>query len=184
MRKLARVAAVQLEVGPDAADNLARASALVARAATAEGCDLICLPECFVGLYGVAHFARWAEPLAGAPLARGAAMMSAAALAHGAYVAGGIVEEEAAAPPGGGGGGGGGAPRLFNTIACFGPDGRLAARYRKVWEETRAGRARRPRLLPATELRNLLPSSPRAPRPLAPRARLREKRCTSRACSA
>ena len=61
--KMLRVAAAQLRVTADRADNLRRAAALVDRAA-AEGARFVALPECFVGKYGVEHFPAHAEDVA------------------------------------------------------------------------------------------------------------------------
>lgn len=111
-----RVAAVQLSVTPDPVDNLKRAARGVAKAA-AEGASIVALPECFVGSYGVDNFAKWAEVLGEFG---GSAMMSAAARNEGVYVVGGVIEADEEAQ------------KMFNTIAVYGPDGALAARYRKV----------------------------------------------------
>ena len=121
-----RCAVAQLRVGLDRADNLRRAAALI-DAAAREGAALVALPECFTGKYGVEHFANWQEVVpasaGGDESAGGAAMMAAAAKRHGISVTGGIVER-CDRPHGG--------ADLFNSMPVFGPDGRLAANYRKV----------------------------------------------------
>ena len=116
MRRGYRIAAIQLKVTSDPLDNLKRAARGVAIAAS-EGALIAALPECFVGSYGVEHFAKWAEKMGEFG---GSAMMSAAAKDAGMYVCGGVIEadEEAGC--------------MFNTIAMYGPDGALAAGYRKV----------------------------------------------------
>lgn len=118
MRAL-RVAAVNLAVRADRADNLVRAARLIEAAAN-EGAKLVALPECFTGKYGVQHFRDWQEPLDGGEPAGGAAVMSECAKRLGITVLGGIIEREA------------GGERLFNSIAAFGPDGGLLANYRKT----------------------------------------------------
>lgn len=111
-----RLAAVQLNVTLDPVDNLRRAAQGISVAAS-EGASLVALPECFVGRYGVAHFAKWAEVPGEFG---GSAMMSAAARDAGIHVVGGIIESDEQARC------------LFNTILMYGPDGSLAAKYRKV----------------------------------------------------
>jgi predicted amidohydrolase len=111
-----RLAAIQLQVTSDPVDNLKRAAKGIAMAAS-EGASMVALPECFVGSYGVEHFAKWAEVPGEFG---GSAMMSAAARDAGIHVVGGIIEADEQEGC------------LFNTILMYGPDGGLAAKYRKV----------------------------------------------------
>ena len=115
-RRGLRIAAVQLTVTPDPVNNLKRAMGGIAAAASS-GATIAALPECFVGSYGVDHFAKWAEVLG---RFGGSAMMAAAAKDHKMHVIGGVIEadEERGC--------------MFNTIVAYGPDGELAAKYRKV----------------------------------------------------
>ena len=120
LRRGLRVAALQLDVSDDMADNLTRARSLVDAAAD-DGAKLVALPEVFTGTYGVSNFARWAEPLEGGdPATSGASMMAVAAYQRKIFVSGGIVERHAETGA------------LYNTTATFGPDGALASVYRKV----------------------------------------------------
>ena len=117
-----RVAAAQLRVTLDRADNIRRAAALV-DAAAREGAQLVALPEVFTGKYGVQHFSKWQEGVAPPSANGGAEMMASAARRHGIAVTGGVVDRHAQ-PHGG--------HILYNAIPAFGPDGDLVANYRKV----------------------------------------------------
>jgi len=120
-----RVAAVQLRVTGNRSDNLIRAAKLI-DAAVAQGAQFVALPECFVGSYGVKHFAKWQEsvplqaPRAEEGIDGGAALMANAAQKHGVTVTGGIIEREDSGHA------------LFNSMPVFGPCGSLLANYRKV----------------------------------------------------
>ena len=116
----ARVAAVQLAVGPDMANNVMRAAELI-RSAAAQGAVLCALPECFTGKYGVANFPKWAEAVpgeAGDAGDGGAAMMANLAARIGICLTGGVIEQDG--------------PRLFNSMPIYGADGRRVDTYRKV----------------------------------------------------
>lgn len=124
-----RVAAAQLAVTLDKADNLRRASALIAAAAK-DGAAFVALPECFTGKYGVSNFASWQESVVlqavdGDEVSGGAAMMAAMAQRHGITVTGGIVERAPTQHPQD-------PVDLFNSMPVYGPSGRLLANYRKV----------------------------------------------------
>lgn len=110
-----RVAAIQCTASADRARNLSSAGDLVA-AAVDEGAELVVLPELF-SLYGDAAVLRaGAEPFEGPTVAWAAAV----ATRHRIWlVAGSFVE---AAGPG----------RNHNTSVLVGPDGSVAARYRKL----------------------------------------------------
>jgi deaminated glutathione amidase len=110
-----RVAAVQCTATDDRGQNLASAARLVAGAA-GDGAELVVLPELF-SLYGNAATLRAAaEPLEGPTLA----WASQVASEHGIWlVAGSFVE-------------GIGRSRNHNTSVLVGPDGSVAASYRKL----------------------------------------------------
>jgi predicted amidohydrolase len=117
----------------DRAANLAEADRLTREAARA-GAELVLLPEKWSVLGSAEDLEAGAEPLDGPALtwARETARELAIDL-----VAGSIVERLADEGPGGGGGDGGGgggrdARRLANTSVHFGPDGSVAAVYRKI----------------------------------------------------
>jgi predicted amidohydrolase len=117
------VAAVQLSSQADVGENLERAAALVADAAR-RGAELVLLPENFAYLGGTEEGRRAiAEDLGGdggpqGPIGRRLAEL---ARAHRVWLLGGGMPERSADPD-----------RPFNTCAVFAPDGRLAARYRKI----------------------------------------------------
>ena len=125
--EITRVAALQLRVTSSRSDNLARAAALIARAAS-EGASFVALPEVFTGSYGVDHFAKWQEEVpegyrgmkyeAWETSLSGAAMMAEESLRHGITVTGGVVER-------------GDDGHLFNSMPIY-KDGILLRTYRKV----------------------------------------------------
>ena len=132
------MAALQLSVGPEPADNLGRAGALVDEAASA-GAMMVALPECFVGSYGTAHFRKWAEcvprSLAEADalqLTGGAAMLCRRAAANGITAMGGVVEEEVVEGADAAASASDQTTRLYNTTVVYGPDGDLVSAYRKI----------------------------------------------------
>jgi predicted amidohydrolase len=113
-------AAVQMNSQADEAENLGRASALVAEAAR-RGARLVVLPENFA-LMGLDEEDKRAiaEDLdeGSGPIARA---LAAAAARHGVWlVAGGLPERS------------GDRERPYNTCVVYDPSGTLAARYRKV----------------------------------------------------
>lgn len=120
LRRHLVVAAVQLDVCDEPRDNLLRAREQIAKAASV-GAEVVALPECFTGTYGVEHFAKWQEPLSPSSLQGGAEMMAEAARGHGIFVTGGVIERES-----------GEDKRLFNSMPVFGPDGTLMCVYRKI----------------------------------------------------
>ena len=111
-----RVHAIQLEssIAEPPAERVDRALAMVG---DQRGAELVVLPELWVqGGFAFGTFAATAEPLDG-PLVR---RLGDAARDLGAWLHGGSVVERAADG------------RLFNTSVLFGPDGTLAASYRKI----------------------------------------------------
>jgi len=116
-----RVAAVQLSSQDDLDKNLSRAVTLIEEASAA-GARLIVLPENFAFMGGADEDKRAiAESLdekPGGPIVRA---ISDVARRSGAYVVAGGMPEKSDDRE-----------RPFNTCAVFGPDGAVAARYRKV----------------------------------------------------
>jgi deaminated glutathione amidase len=112
-----RAAAIQLNSGEDRAANL-RAADELARAAAADGAELIVLPEKFDLLGTDEAMERGAEPLEG-----GTAIEWARATARELgvdLVAGSVAERRP------------GRDKLSNTSVHVGPDGEIAAVYRKI----------------------------------------------------
>lgn len=114
-----RLALAQLASDDDVAGNLRAVGDAVARAAD-RGAELVLLPE--YAMYEKkmvdASFAGVAEPLDG----RFGSAVSELAVSHGVTVVAGMVERSDRADD----------PRPFNTLAAFGADGGLLARYRKI----------------------------------------------------
>ncbi len=111
-----RVAAVQLNSGPDKLANIERALALIDRAA-AQGARLVALPEVWTYLGPDAGNREHAEPIPGPTFDR----LADRARRHGIVLHAGSVHEVRS-----------GDPRLLNTTAVIGPDGDLLARYSKI----------------------------------------------------
>jgi predicted amidohydrolase len=111
-----RVAAVQLNSGPDKPANIERALALIDRAA-AGGARLVALPEVWTYLGPDAGNREHAEPIPGPTFDR----LADRARRHGIVLHAGSVHEVRP-----------GDPRLLNTTAVIGPDGDLLARYSKI----------------------------------------------------
>lgn len=112
-----RVAAVQFKTFADRGQTLQAARELIGQAASS-GAQLVALPECWTGPYGVPHFPTHAEDYLGSE--SGSLLMQTAAAEHGIHVCGGVIEKDLTSS------------KLFNTVFAFGPNGDLAARYRKL----------------------------------------------------
>jgi deaminated glutathione amidase len=112
-----RVACVQMTSRQDKAANLDRAEALVARAAST-GADLVVLPEKWNLIGSADDYRAAAEPLDGGVSAEA---MSGWARTLGITLVGGSITERRE-----------GREKLSNTSCVFGPDGELAAVYRKI----------------------------------------------------
>jgi len=123
-----RLALVQLAVGVNKAENLARAVAKVGEAARA-GAQLVSLPECFNSPYGTQvtrrpwvqpnppqHFAEYSEPVPDGPSCRA---LAAAAREHKVYLVGGSIPEREG-------------EKLYNTATVWCPEGQLLATHRKI----------------------------------------------------
>jgi predicted amidohydrolase len=111
-----RVHAIQIDSSsPESPqDRLERVISLVGQQ---QGADLVVLPELWIqGGFAYGTFEATAEPVDGPTAAR----LGAAARRLGAWLHGGSVVERSADG------------RLYNTSLLFGPDGSLAASYRKI----------------------------------------------------
>ncbi len=110
------VALIQTDAGPDPEANVARAAEL-ADAAAARGARLVALPE-YLQYRGTDDgFRASARPIPGpftAPFAE-------IARRHGCWILAGSLAESSGDPA-----------RPYNTSALIGPDGEIAARYRKI----------------------------------------------------
>ena len=110
-----RITLVQMAVGPDRGENLARAEEEVRRAARA-GASLVVLPEMFSCPYEADRFHELAEPLPGGPASRLCARL---ARELGIHLVGGSIPERDG-------------DRVYNTATLWTPRGELALRHRKV----------------------------------------------------
>lgn len=110
-----RVAAVQMQSTPDVAANRAAADRLVREAVARDGAQLVVLPEKWPCLGAVDDLRAAAEPLDGPTVAWAGALAAELGID---LVAGSFSEL--------------GAERLRNTSVHAGPDGEVAAVYRKV----------------------------------------------------
>ena len=113
-----RIALIQFNAGSDKQDNWRRAAAMIEEAAS-QGASLILLPEVFLWRGNTRDprlLAQAAETMAGPHILKGMA------LARGcqAHVLFGSVFEKAAGT------------KAYNTSILIAPDGRIAAKYRKI----------------------------------------------------
>jgi nitrilase len=114
-----KIAAIQMVSTPRVADNLARATELVAQA-TAQGAELVLLPEyfCLMGLQERDKL-DLAEPLGDGPIQR---CLAGLAKQHQLWLVGGTLPLAVAGDP----------AHVWNASLVYGPDGQLAARYDKI----------------------------------------------------
>ena len=109
-----QLALFQMRVKDQPAENLAHATAGIARAAAA-GADMVVLPEMFVCPYTNSAFLQFAQPRTG----RYAQTMAEAAAKAGVWlIAGSVPEQEET--------------RFYNTSYVFSPSGKLIAAHRKM----------------------------------------------------
>eukprot|EP00048_Salpingoeca_helianthica_P006627 m.100834 g.100834 ORF g.100834 m.100834 type:complete len:288 (+) comp14077_c0_seq1:17-880(+) len=109
-----KVAMVQLRVGANKADNVARAAAAI-KTAAANKAQLVALPECFNSPYGTSYFNEYAETIPG-PTTEALAEVAREAKV---FVIGGSIPERAG-------------EKLYNTCTVFDPEGNMVAKHRKV----------------------------------------------------
>ncbi len=117
MAERLRVACVQLNAGPDKAQNLERAGTLVAEAA-ATGADLVVLPEKWNAYGSVETVRAAAEPIEGGETVTA---MAAWARRHSISIVGGSITESRE-----------GREKLSNTSLVFDSAGEVLAVYRKI----------------------------------------------------
>lgn len=110
-----RLALIQLAVGSNKAENIARAVVKVGEAAKA-GAHLVSLPECFNSPYGTQHFKEYSEVVPGGPSCEA---LSQAAREHRVYLVGGSIPEKEG-------------EKLYNTSTVWCPEGHLVATHRKI----------------------------------------------------
>lgn len=115
MAKRFKVGLVQLDVGPDRDDNLARARKLCIRA-TGRGASVICLPELFHYMGSFKHPCQARETESGHSLE----MLKDLAESKGVYIVAGSILERS----------GNGLP--LNTTFMIDPRGRIVSRYSKM----------------------------------------------------
>ena len=111
-----RVALIQTDAGPDLEANIARAAELADRAA-ADGARLVALPE-YLQYRGPDDGFRASARAIPGPFTEPFAEI---ARRHGCWILAGSLAEPSADPQ-----------RPYNTSALIGPDGEIAARYRKI----------------------------------------------------
>jgi len=110
-----RLALIQLAVGSNKGENVARAVGKIAEAATA-GAHVISLPECFNSPYGTQYFASYAESVPDGPSCQA---LKEAAIKNKVYLIGGSIPEEQEG-------------KFFNTSTVWCPEGNLVAKHRKI----------------------------------------------------
>lgn len=126
----ATVAAVTMHSTTDLKANLAKAAAFIAEAA-GQGAQLVLLPEMF-SIYGLPSYAAFSEQedlKKAENESQGLAMMAAEAKRFGVTIAGTLPERLPASPLLCEGVDEG---KVYNTLYVVGPDGKVAARYRKT----------------------------------------------------
>ena len=124
LKKPLKLALIQLASGADKSANLSRARSKVLEA-TAQGANLVVLPECFNSPYGTKYFPKYAETLLPSPPTKEQSP-SWHALADMAkegktYLVGGSIPEYWPETK-----------KYYNTSLVFGPEGTLLATHRKV----------------------------------------------------
>ena len=118
MQEKTKVAAIQMVSTPDPAENMQAAAARIAEAAEG-GASLVLLPE-YWPLLGNAETdkVRHAEPPGEGPLQE---FMASMASQHRVWLVGGTIPLVSSEPG-----------KVLNTLLCYGPDGKPAARYDKI----------------------------------------------------
>ncbi len=119
-----RLSVLQMNAGPDKADNIRQAGQLIDQVAAADRPDILTLPEMWTCLGGdratkLAQAEELPTPGSNAPGGQAYEFLCNRARAHAIHVHGGSLAERVG-------------DRLFNTTVVFGPDGQECARYRKI----------------------------------------------------
>jgi predicted amidohydrolase len=124
LKKPLKLALVQLASGADKPANLAHARSKVLEA-TAQGANVVVLPECFNSPYGCKYFPSYAETLLPSPPSREQSpsyhALSDMAKEAKAYLIGGSIPEYWEETK-----------KYYNTSLTFDPSGKLLATHRKV----------------------------------------------------
>lgn len=109
-----RIGCIQLKVGANKTENVARALNLI-RDAKSKGAELISLPECFNSPYGKDFFPEYAEEIPGETTN----LLSQIAKELKVILIGGTIPERDG-------------DKLYNTATVWGHNGELIAKYRKM----------------------------------------------------
>lgn len=110
---------LQIKIGENKKENVSHTLALIREAVTKFNPRLICLPECFNGLYGVEYFSKNAEIIPGGYTSNALSNISKELNIY--IVGGSIIECESLD-----------SQVLYNTIGVWGPNGELICKHRKV----------------------------------------------------
>ena len=113
-----KVASINFKTSPNKEELLIRICTLITDAVTIHQAKLICLPECFTGLYGVEYFKDNAEVIESSNT--GSLLLKELAEKHSVYIVGGIIEDDVSTK------------KLYNTMVCYDPSGKLITKYRKI----------------------------------------------------
>lgn len=110
-----RVALIQMAVGKNKLENIARACKMISEAKQ-KGCNLVVLPECFNSPYGTKYFKEYAEEI---PNGETCIALSKAAKENGVFLVGGSIPEKDSG-------------KLFNTCTVWNPQGNFVGKYSKI----------------------------------------------------
>lgn len=110
-----KTALVQLLVGANKQENVAKAVKLIGEAAK-NNAKIVSLPECFNCPYGVKYFPDYCEPI---PDGETTKALSKAAKDNNIYLIGGSIPEKDG-------------DKMYNTCPVFDPEGNLIAKHRKM----------------------------------------------------
>lgn len=110
-----KLALIQLAVGANKAENLARAATKISEAVN-RGAQVVSLPECFNSPYGTKFFQDYAEPVPEGPSCQA---LQEVARKHHIYLIGGSIPEVLDG-------------QLYNTATVWCPQGNLLGLHRKI----------------------------------------------------